>query len=70
MFLRFFREKTHFANFYDVYFQYIQICEGALTLCRHSDAIWSSMVLILVSMDRGDPYLYIGSKYRGIKRFV
>ena len=28
------------------------------------------MVLILVSMDRGSPYLYTGSKYRGIKRFL
>ena len=28
--------------------------------------IWSLMVLILVSMDRGGTYLYTGSKYRGI----
>ena len=56
MFLRFFSEKSIFANFH-VYFQYIQICEGALYLRRHSDVTWSSMVLILVSMDRGGPYL-------------
>ena len=67
--LRFFSKKVMFANF-RVYFQYIKICEGTLTLWRHSDIIWSSMVLILVSMDRGGPYLYTGSKYSGIKRSV
>ena len=29
-----------------------------------------SVVLILVSIDRGGPYLYNGSKYRGIRRSV
>ena len=62
-FYDFFSEKLIFANFH-VYFQYIQICEGALTLWGH---IWSLMVLILVSMDREGPYLYTGSKYKGIK---
>ena len=57
IFLRLFSGKSILANFH-VYFQYIQICEGALALWRHSDAIWRSMVLILVSMDRGGPYLY------------
>ena len=33
-----FSEKSIFANFH-VYFQYIQICEGALTLWYHSDVI-------------------------------
>ena len=61
MFLQFFSEKSIFANFH-VYIQHIQICEGALTLWRHSDIIWSSKVLILVSMDKRDPYLYTGSK--------
>ena len=28
------------------------------------------MVLILVSMDRGGPYLYTGSKYRGIRHSI
>ena len=65
IFLRFVSEKLIFANFH-VHFQCIQISEGALTLWRHSDVIWSSMVLILVSMDRGGPYLYTGSKYMGI----
>ena len=50
-FFRLFSETLIFANFY-VYFQCIQISEGALTLWRHSDVIWSSMVLILKSMDR------------------
>ena len=62
MFLWFFSKKLLFANFH-VYFQCIQISQGALTLWRHSDVIWSSMVLILVSMERGGPYLYTGSKY-------
>ena len=65
MFLRFFGVKLIFANFH-VYFQCIQISEGALTLWLHSDVIWRLIVLILVSMDRGGPYLYTGSKYMGI----
>ena len=65
MFLRFFSEKSIFANF-DAYFQYIQIYEDAMTLWRHSDVIWSSIVLMLVSMDRG----CTGSKFRGIKPSV
>ena len=36
MFLRFFSKKSIFANFH-VYFQYIKICEGTLTLGHHSD---------------------------------
>ena len=36
----------------------------------HGDVIWSSVVLIMISMDREDPYLYTGSKYRGIKHSV
>ena len=56
----FLSEKLIFANFH-VYFQCIQISKGALTLWHHSDVIWSSMVLILVSMDRRGPYLYTGS---------
>ena len=51
-----FSEKLIFANFH-IYFQCTQISEGALTLWRHSDVIWSSMVLILVSIDRGGSYL-------------
>ena len=65
-FYDFFSEKLNFAHFH-VYFECIQISEGALTLC-HSGVIWSSMVLMLVSVDRGSPYLYTGSKYRGISR--
>ena len=68
-FYDFFIKKLIFANFH-VYFQCIQISEGALTLWCHSDVIWSSVVLILVSMDRGGPYLYTGSKYRGIGHSV
>ena len=60
-----FSKKLIFANFH-VYFQCIPISEGALTLRRHSDVIWSSMLLILVSVDRGGPYLYTGSKYKSI----
>ena len=41
-----FYRKIDFANFH-VYFQGIKISEGALTLWRHSDVIWSSMILIL-----------------------
>ena len=37
------------------------------SLWLHSDVIWSSMVLILLSIDREGPYLYTGSKYRGIR---
>ena len=33
----------------------------------HSNVIWGSVILILVSMDRGGPYLYTGCKYRGIE---
>ena len=51
-----FSEKWIFANFH-VYFQYIHICEGALILWRHSDDIWSLMVLILVWIDRAGPGL-------------
>ena len=51
-----FSEKSIFANFH-VHFQYIQICEGALILWRHSDDIWNLMVLILVWMDRASPGL-------------
>ena len=65
----FLRENLIFANFY-VYFQCIQVSEGALTLWSHSDVIWSSMVLILVSMDKGGPYLYTGTKYSRIRRSV
>ena len=36
----------------------------------HGDVIWSSVVLIMISVDREDPYLYTGSKYRGIKHSV
>ena len=50
MFLQFFSKKLIFGNIH-VYFPWIQISESALTLWRHSDVIWSSMVLILVSMD-------------------
>ena len=64
--LRFVSEKLIFAHFH-VYFQCIQISNGALTLWRDSNVIWSSVVLILVSMDRGGSYLYTGSKYRGIR---
>ena len=66
-FYDFFSEKKMFANF-TYYFQCIQISKGALTLWRHSYIIWSSMVLILVSMERGTPYLYTGSKYTCIRR--
>ena len=45
----------------------IQISEGALTLWRYRDVLWSPMILILVSMDRGGIYLYTGNKYRGIR---
>ena len=37
---------------------------GRTDLMTSSDVIWSSMVLILVSMNRGGPYLYTSSKYR------
>ena len=63
MFLRFLAKKMIFANFH-AYFQCIQMSEGVLILWRHSDVIWNSMVLILVSMDREYPYLYTGSKHR------
>ena len=63
------RNPLKSVNF-DVYLKCIQISEGALTLWRHSDVIWSSMVLILISVDREGPYLYTGSKYRGISRFA
>ena len=43
-FYNFFSEKSIFANVH-VYFQYIQISEGALTLWRHSDVIWSSFYI-------------------------
>ena len=56
-----FSEKPIFGSLH-TYFQYIQICEGALTLWRHSDVIWSLMVLILVSiMDRGGPYTLVAN---------
>ena len=45
-----FSKKWIFANF-QVYFQSIQISEVALTLSHHSAVIWSSMVLIFISMD-------------------
>ena len=71
MFLRYFSEKLIFANCHvGPIFSILQISEGVRILWRHSDVIWSSMVLILVSMDRGGPYLYIGNKYRGIRRSV
>ena len=63
-----FSKKSIVANFH-VYFQYVQFCEGALTLWRHCNFIWSSMVLILVSMDRRGPYLYTGNKYMGYQVF-
>ena len=59
-----FSEKLIFVNFH-VYFQSIQISDGALTLWRHSDVIWSSMVLILVSMNRGGPYLSLVANIGG-----
>ena len=64
MFLPFFGKKLMFVIFH-IHFQSIQISEGTLTfsLWRHSDVIYSSMVLILLSMDRGGPYLYTGIKY-------
>ena len=77
-FFFFFSEKWIFANFhlyfqciqkcilanFHLHFQCIQISESALTLWRHRDVVWISMVLILISMDRESPYLYAGSKYR------
>ena len=66
-FYNFFSEKLIVPNFH-VYFQYIQISEGALTY----DVIVTSYEVhfILVSMNRGGPYLYTGSKYRCIKSSV
>ena len=62
--LQFFSKKIIFSNFH-VYLQCIQISEGVLTLWRHSDVKWSSVVLILVSMDRGGPLVGVaGILYR------
>ena len=41
---------------------------GRADFTSHTVIIWSSMVLILVSIDKGGPYLYIGSKYRCIRQ--
>ena len=38
-----------------VYFEYVQNLEGALILLHHSEVIQRPMVLILVSMEGGDP---------------
>ena len=61
------KNSAEISSFYD-FFQSIQISEGELTLWRHSDVIWSSVVIILVSMNRGGPYQYTGSKYRSCIR--
>ena len=55
-FYDFFSESLFFANFH-VYFQCIEISDGALTLWRHSDVIWSSKALNLISIDWEGPYL-------------
>ena len=65
-----FLAKNRFFAYFHIYFQCIQISKDALPLWQHSKIIWSSMVLILVSMDRGGPCLYTGSKYRDIRHSV
>ena len=57
-----FLAKNWFLLIFTYIFQYIQISVSGLTLWRHSDVIWNSMVFIWVAMDRGGPYLYTGSK--------
>ena len=63
--LCFYGKKLIFADFY-VYFQCIQISEGALILCVTVTSYevqwyWYSFWY------RGGPYLYTGSNYRGIR---
>ena len=65
-----FLAKNWFLLIFTYIFNASKISEGALTLWHHSDVIWSSMVLILVSIDRGGPYLYTVSKYKGIRSSV
>jgi hypothetical protein len=48
----------------------VAICEGAVTLWRHSDVIWGMLVITLVSLHRGNAELYIGTKYNSIRRLL
>ena len=58
--------KKHFWPVFYARLEYFPILVGMLTLWCHSDVTRIWLVLILVSIERGDPYLYIGSKYKGL----
>ena len=61
-----FLRKNQFLPIFYTQNGHFSIFVGALTLWRHSDVIHQWFVLILVSMERGCPYLYTGSKFRVI----
>ena len=54
--------KTNFCLYFEN--DNFSIFKGVLTLWHHSDVIHKWLVLILVSMERGCPFLYTGSKFR------
>ena len=61
-----FLRKNQFLPIFYTQNDHFSIFVGALTLWRHSDVRHKWLVLILVSMERGCPYLYTGSKFRVI----
>ena len=61
-----FIRKNQFLPLFYTQNDHFSIFEGMLTLWRHSEVIHKSLVLILVSMERGCPYPYTGSTFRAI----
>ena len=61
-----FWRKNQFLPIFYTQNDHFSIFEGVLMLWRHSDVIHKWLVFILVSMERGCPYLYTGSKFRVI----
>ena len=64
----FFLRKNQFLPIFHTQNDHFSIFEGVLTLWHHSasDVIhkWLVLILFLVSLERGCPYLYTGSKFR------
>ena len=65
-----FSDENRFLPILCVYFHYVPNFAVVLRLWRNRDVIRRRMVFILVSMERGDPLLYSGSKHKGIGRLL
>ena len=65
------KQKTKTENYVLLSFQYcLNFCVFfVLIFWRCCDVRRTRIVLIFVSLERGDPWLYIGSKRKGMGRF-